>query len=270
MCRGSSVTLSSVAAANHLYSVGARGVQYPSRRAESRNDSVNEAGECVRQYLLIDADDTLWENNIYFERTIADFISFLAHSTLAPDEVRLVLNEVERTGGYGTASFARNLEVTYRRLVEREVSPSDVAHVHELALAIRRHPIEMLPGVEETLAYLWPRHDLALVTKGDMDEQRMKIEASGLESYFGRTVIVTEKDAATYQRLIRELELDAERAWMVGNSPRSDINPALAAGLHAVFVPHPHTWVIEHEEIARVAGRTLLTLQRFTELQEHF
>lgn len=224
----------------------------------------------MRQYLLIDADDTLWENNIYFERTIAEFIAFLAHSTLSADEVRRVLNEVERTGGYGTASFARNLEVTYRRLVEREVSPEDVAHVHELALAIRRHPIEMLPGVQETLAYLRPRHDLALVTKGDVDEQRLKIEASGLEPYFARTVIVAEKDTAMYQRLIGELELEVERAWMVGNSPRSDINPALAAGLHAVFVPHPHTWVIEHEEIAPVAGRSLLTIQRFADLQQHF
>ena len=224
----------------------------------------------MRQYLLIDADDTLWENNIYFERTIAEFIAFLAHSTLSADEVRRVLNEVERTGGYGTASFARNLEVTYRRLVEREVSPEDVAHVHELALAIRRHPLEMLPGVQETLAYLRPRHDLALVTKGDVDEQRLKIEASGLEPYFARTVIVAEKDTAMYQRLIGELELEVERAWMVGNSPRSDINPALAAGLHAVFVPHPHTWVIEHEEIAPVAGRSLLTIQRFADLQQHF
>lgn len=224
----------------------------------------------MRQYLLIDADDTLWENNIYFERTIAEFISFLAHSTLSADEVRRVLNEVEQTGGYGTASFARNLEVTYRRLAEREVSPADVAHVHELALGIRRHPIEMLPGVRETLEYLRPRHDLALVTKGDMDEQRLKIEASGLEPFFARTVIVAEKDMAMYQRLVVELELDAERAWMVGNSPRSDINPALAAGLHAVFVPHPHTWVIEHEEIAPVAGRSLLTVTRFADLQQYF
>lgn len=224
----------------------------------------------MRQHLLIDADDTLWENNIYFERTIASFIDFLAHSTLSPQEVRHVLNEVERTGGYGTASFARNLEITYRRLAEREASPDDIGYVHELARAIRRHPIELLPGVRDTLAYLAARHDLALVTKGDPDEQRLKIEASGLENFFGRAVILGEKDVAAYHHLREELRLDLDNAWMIGNSPRSDINPALAAGLNAVFVPHPHTWSLEHEEVLPVEGRTLLIIERFADLTQHF
>ena len=224
----------------------------------------------MRQHLLIDADDTLWENNIYFERTIASFIEFLAHSTLAPAEVRQVLNEVERTGGYGTATFARNLETTYRRLAECEARPEDIAHVHELAHAIRKHPIELLAGVRETLEYLSPRHDLILVTKGDLDEQRLKIEASGLERFFRRAVILAEKDTAAYRQLRDELVLDADQTWMIGNSPRSDINPALAAGLNAVFIPHPHTWSLEHEEVVPVDGRTLVTIERFTNLRALF
>jgi putative hydrolase of the HAD superfamily len=224
----------------------------------------------VRQHLLIDGDDTLWENNIYFERTIATFISFLDHSTLPHAEVRHVLNEMERMHGYGTANFARSLEATYRRLVEREVHPEDVARVHAFADEVRRHPMELLPGVEETLFYLAPRHDLVLVTKGDADEQRLKVEASGLEPYFRQVEIVPEKDTAAYHRLLGKLELDANQAWMIGNSPRSDINPALRAGLHAVFIPHPDTWALEHEEIEPVDGRTLLTLSRFADLREHF
>lgn len=224
----------------------------------------------MTQHLLIDADDTLWENNIYFERTIASFIAFLAHSTLSPAEVREVLNEVERAGGYGTASFARNLEATYRRLAEREARQEDIAYVHELAHAIRQHPIELLEGVRETLDYLAPRHDLILVTKGDMDEQRLKIEASGLEHFFQRALILAEKDAAAYRQIRDELALDADQTWMIGNSPRSDINPALAAGLNAVFIPHPHTWSLEHEEVVPVEGRSLLTLERFTDLRQRF
>ena len=224
----------------------------------------------MTQHLLIDADDTLWENNIYFERTIASFIAFLAHSTLSPAEVREVLNEVERAGGYGTASFARNLEATYRRLAEREARQEDIAYVHELAHAIRQHPIELLEGVRETLDYLAPRHDLILVTKGDMDEQWLKIEASGLEHFFQRALILAEKDAAAYRQIRDELALDADQTWMIGNSPRSDINPALAAGLNAVFIPHPHTWSLEHEEVVPVEGRSLLTLERFTDLRQHF
>jgi putative hydrolase of the HAD superfamily len=222
------------------------------------------------QQLLIDGDDTLWENNIYFEQAIAAFISFLAHSTLAPEEVRHVLDEIERTAGYGSLNFARSLEQTYRRLVEREVRAADVARVHAFADEIRHHPIDLLPEVEETLAYLTRRHDLVLVTKGAPDEQQLKIDASGLAPFFQHVRIVPEKDAATYRELLQDLGLDAGRTWMIGNSPRSDINPALEAGIHAVYVPHAHTWRLEHQELQPLDGRQLLRIDRFAELRRHF
>ncbi len=222
------------------------------------------------QHLLIDGDDTLWENNVYFEQAIEAFINFLAHSTLTTEQVRDVLDEIERTAGYGTASFARSLETTYQQLVERDVRAEDLARVHAFAEGIRHHPMEILPGIEETLAYLAPRHDLVLVTKGVADEQQMKIEASGLERHFRHARIVPEKDIETYQQLIAEVGLDSDRTWMIGNSPRSDINPALAAGMNAVYVPHSQTWRLEFQELQPIAGRTLLTIGRFAELREHF
>jgi putative hydrolase of the HAD superfamily len=237
---------------------------------EGDGTSEGRDGGVESQHLLIDGDDTLWENNVYFEQAIDAFIDFLAHSTLAAEEVRHVLDEIERTAGYGTASFARSLEATYRRLAEREVRPEDLTRVHAFAEEIRRHPMEILPGVGETLAYLAPRHDLVLVTKGETDEQRMKIEASGLERCFRHTRIVAEKDVVTYQLLLAEVGLDADRTWMIGNSPRSDINPALAAGMNAVFVPHSRTWRLELQELRPVAGRTLLTIERFTDLRQRF
>lgn len=224
-----------------------------------------------RQILLIDGDDTLWENNIYFERAIEDFIAFVGHSTLAAAEVRAVLDEIERASkAYGAANFARNLEAAFRRLAEREVTEGDLARVHGFAERIRAHPMELLPAVEPTLAYLAPRHALALLTKGDYDEQQMKIDASGLAPYFERTVIVPEKDEAAYRRIADEMALEPEYTWMIGNSPRSDINPALAAGLNAVYVPHPHTWVLEQAEIHPNGHGTLMTLATFADLREHF
>src|SRR6185369_11412827 len=72
------------------------------------------------QTLLIDADDTLWENNVYFERAIANFISFLEHKEMPPEEVRSVLNEVERgcivSHGYGLNSFVEALAQTFERV----------------------------------------------------------------------------------------------------------------------------------------------------------
>jgi putative hydrolase of the HAD superfamily len=226
-----------------------------------------------RQHLIIDADDTLWENNIYFERAFEQFCDFLAHSSLTLAEVRAVLDEIETVNnkihGYGTANFARNLAECYHKLAEREVRSEDLPEVMNLATQIVHRPIEIIHGVEETLEYLSLRHELTLFTKGDPEEQKLKLDRSGLAIYFGHTAIVREKNAASYAALIEERQLDRERAWMIGNSPKSDINPALEVGINAVFVPHEHTWRLEHEEVQLGTGR-LLQLQRFAQLRDYF
>jgi putative hydrolase of the HAD superfamily len=226
-----------------------------------------------RQNLIVDADDTLWENNIYFERAFDDFCDFLSHSTLSAVQVREVLDEIEivnsKTHGYGTANFARNLTECYHKLVQRHVGPDDVARIMSFTEQILHHPIEIIAGVEETLEYLADRHSLTLFTKGDPEEQKLKLDRSGLGVYFGHTSIVKEKDAPTYGRLIRERALDPAHTWMIGNSPKSDINPALEAGIHAVFVPHERTWSLERAELREGPGR-LLQIARFAQLREHF
>jgi putative hydrolase of the HAD superfamily len=226
-----------------------------------------------RQNLIVDADDTLWENNIYFERAFDDFCDFLAHSTLGPAEVRAVLDEIEivnsKTHGYGTANFARNLTQCYHTLAEREVGADDVARIISFTEQILEHPIEIIAGVEETLAYLVERHDLTLFTKGDPEEQKLKLDRSGLAIYFGHTAIVKEKDTRSYAALIRERALDPAHTWMIGNSPKSDVNPALEAGIQAVFVPHDRTWTLEREELREAPGR-LLKVERFADLREYF
>jgi len=226
-----------------------------------------------RQHLIIDADDTLWENNIYFERAFDDFCDFLAHSSMPPAEVRAVLDEIETVNnkihGYGTANFARNLTECYHKLAERQVLAEDLPRVMSFTEQILHHPIELIAGVAETLEYLSMRHDLTLFTKGNAEEQKLKLDRSGLAIYFGHTAIVKEKNARSYKALIRERGLDPERAWMIGNSPKSDINPALEVGIRAVFVPHLHTWSLEHEEL-RDGGDRLLRLEQFAELREYF
>jgi len=226
----------------------------------------------MRQHLLIDADDTLWENNIYFERAFHEFCEFLSHSTLTNTQVRAALDEIElaniKVNGYGAANFGRNMVQCYHHLVERNISPSDAEYILDLAVRINHHPLEILPGVPETLAYLSERHDVMLVTKGNHEEQQLKVDKSGLGRYFREVVIVREKDAAAYHNVVREHALEEERSWMIGNSPKSDINPALEAGIGAVYVPHPRTWHLEHQDIRE--GDRLLVIQNFSALQEHF
>jgi len=227
----------------------------------------------VRQFLIIDANDTLWENNIYFERAFEEFVAFLDHSSLTPREVRDVLDEIEtanaRIHGYGSLKFGRNLRQTYERLAERDLREEDLKIVMGFAERILECPMEVIEGVPETLQYLAERHDLTLFTKGHPEEQKLKIDRSGLGVFFGHTAIVREKDAGAYRELVGARGMDPERTWMIGNSPKSDINPALAAGLSAVFVPHANTWVLEKEDIRPGNGR-LLVLDRFTDLRRHF
>jgi putative hydrolase of the HAD superfamily len=224
----------------------------------------------MRYHLLIDADDTLWENNIYFEQAIHAFITFLDHSRLSREEVRAVLDEVERLMGYGSANFTKSLVETYHRLAEKDLQGEDIEQVRRFGEQIHAQPLQLLEGVRETLEYLSPRHDLVLLTKGDIEEQKLKVERSGIEAFFRQVVIVLEKDLATYQHIISEVGIDPQRSWMVGNSPRSDINPALAAGLNAVYIPHPHTWHLEHEEVESAGDGRLLTLSRFADLRIYF
>jgi putative hydrolase of the HAD superfamily len=226
-----------------------------------------------RQVLIIDGDDTLWENNVYFERAIEDFIDYLNHSSLSRAEVRASLDEIERLNsrvhGYGSAAFSRNLRETYERLAERQLEAEHVDYVMSLARRIVEVELELLPGVVETLHYLAARHRLLLFTKGDDEEQRLKVQRSGLQTRFESVVVAKEKDVSAYQGLLREHDLDASRTWMVGNSPKSDINPALGAGLRAVYIPHPQTWRLESEPLPEGGGR-LLVLQSFGELRDHF
>lgn len=227
-----------------------------------------------RQHLIIDADDTLWENNVFFERAFDQFVDFLAHSCLTAVEIRAVLDEIElaniKIHGYGAANFGRNLTQCYERLAERDFFEDDLRTISAFAERILDCPMELIEGVAETLAYLAPRHELTLFTKGHPEEQKLKIDRSGLGQYFAHTAIVREKDREAYSKLADERGIDRCRAWMIGNSPKSDINPALAAGWNAVYVPHPQTWGLEKEEIARLGRGELLVLDRFVDLRQHF
>ncbi len=226
-----------------------------------------------RRTLLIDADDTLWENNIYFERAFEDFCAFLDHPALACDEVRTVLDGIERENnrihGYGALNFGRNLRECYERMACRPIDDGALGTVSRFAERILDHPIELIDGVPETLDHLASRHELILFTKGHVDEQRGKVERSGLRRFFSHIEVVKEKNRHAYERVAEERALDGNSTWMIGNSPKSDINPALAAGLNAVFVPHERTWRLEHEELAEANGR-LVKVRSFRELTRLF
>ena len=219
--------------------------------------------------LLIDADDTLWENNIYFERVMREYLDQLAARGASRQHAEQLLWQTEqrnvKTTGYGSKAFCQSLHQVASALNHADLEP----WILDRENWICNHPIEFMPGVVETLPLLHAANRLIVVTKGRPDEQHGKLRRSGLEKFFHAIEVVFEKDVRTYREVAAKHQLEAVKTWMIGNSPRSDINPAKAAGLNTVFIPYHTTWQHEIEEISPNGAETLV-LENFGELAAHF
>jgi putative hydrolase of the HAD superfamily len=223
--------------------------------------------------LFIDADDTLWENNIYFEAVVHHYCVLVGAHGVPADEARGRLLAIERvrttTHGYGIKNFNQSLREACRSFLDGAAAPL-VEELDRHCAGIATQPMALLPGVADTLAALATRHRLVLLTKGDPDDQHDKIGRSGLAGHFGAVDVVREKDVATYREVTARHGVDPAEAWMIGNSPKSDVLPALANGWGAVFIPHPATWVLELEPLPEQLPGRFVRLERFEDLTRHF
>ena len=224
--------------------------------------------------LFIDADDTLWENNVYFDSVIDRTASRLTEYGISTERTREALLAIERqrtrAHGYGSLNFGASLEVLCEHVGIGESLHQLRPFLRAEIAALRRKRLELLPDVPDTLAYLRRRHRVVLFTKGNHDEQWDKVVRSGLRDLFHQVDVVREKDPAAYVDAARRLGVRPEHAWMVGNSPKSDIMPARAAGFGAVFVPHAGTWALELADLPKTHDPRILHVERFAELRELF
>jgi putative hydrolase of the HAD superfamily len=224
--------------------------------------------------LFIDADDTLWENNVYFERVIDAFCDLVAGCGHPHEHVRETLYAVERLrtriNGYGVNNFHGSLREVSDRLLGADDAERARAALSVWCAELTRESVTPLPGVRSTLRDLCGRHRLILFTKGDPDDQWQKVRRSGLRPYLHEVDVVREKDVDAYRDAIVRHGVRPARTWMVGNSPRSDIAPALEAGLGAVFIPHAATWELEKAVVPGAGTDRFLVLERFSDLVEHF
>jgi putative hydrolase of the HAD superfamily len=224
--------------------------------------------------LIFDADDTLWESNVHFLEAEAEFIAELEREAARHRrEIEAALRrhelEIIETHGYGRGAYVVALHRVAHELTPDERRHRMRARTEEIGARLIDRYCAPLPAVPETLEELARRHRLILFTKGNPGEQLRKLERSGLRHHFSRVGVPREKDPAAYRLLVAQAELDPERTFMIGNSPRSDINPALRAGLGAVFIPYPHTWELEHEPLDETHER-FIALNGFHELRRVF
>jgi len=198
-----------------------------------------------------DADDTLWHNESLFRLTQERFRALMA-PVAAPEVLDAKLAEVERRNlalyGYGVKGFTLSMIETAMEVTGHHAPSPIVAEILAAGREMLAHPAELLPGVEAALADLAPDYRLVLITKGDLLHQEQKLAASGLGEVFAGVEIVSEKDAATYERVFARHGDGAARAAMAGNSLRSDVLPALEAGGYAAHIPYHLTWAHEMAE----------------------
>jgi putative hydrolase of the HAD superfamily len=199
-----------------------------------------------------DGDDTLWHSEVYYQRAHAAFEVVLGnYLDLADARVHDTLLATERRNlglfGYGAKGMTLSMLETAIALTRERISATDLHRLIELGKDVLAHPVELIEGIEAAVRAVAQRHDIVLVTKGDLFHQEAKVARCGLADLFGRIEIVSEKDPGTYARLLREFGLPAERFAMVGNSLRSDIAPVVALGGWGVYFPYHVTWAHERD-----------------------
>lgn len=196
-----------------------------------------------------DADDTLWRSEDYFQDTEAWFAELVG--PYVPDGIDVLdsLHAIETDNvpisGYGVKAFALSMVQSAVTATAGAVPASVIGELVDRAHEMLMHPVDLLPGVPETLAAVGRTHRLVLITKGDLVHQTRKVRTSGLEHHFEHVEVVLEKDADTYGRLLDEWSIDPATFVFVGNSVRSDILPVIAAGGAGVHVPYHVTWAHE-------------------------
>ena len=214
-----------------------------------------------------DGDDTLWHSEGYFQKAHAEFERIIGgYIDLADAGLHNQLLATEQRNlklfGYGAKGMTLSMIETAIALTSSRITATDIHRLVELGKSILVHPVELLDGIREAVERVALRWPVVLITKGDLFHQEAKVRQCGLSQLFKRIEIVSEKDAETYARLMREFDIDAQSFAMVGNSLRSDIAPVLDAGGFGVHIPYRVTWshelqaavAADHPRLATVAG----------------
>jgi len=226
--------------------------------------------------LIFDADDTLWDNNIYYERAAGKFIQLAVLAGIPGYKAQHDFDTEEalvvKRRGYGSRSFLIILENLFESYPAFKQNSNYKKAYLDIITEFKKHlnkPLAIFPQVVATLKKLSRSYDLYVLTKGNIQEQKEKLERFGHLSLFKESFVVLEKNIQTYRSMLRENQWQAEEICMIGNSPKSDINPALQVGMFAVFIPYPYTWKLDNEVLCQGHPK-LVTISKFSELLSLF
>ncbi len=223
------------------------------------------------QLIAFDADDTLWHNETLYRDTRQQVIKLLAEYA-SPAEIGSRLDEIETSNlrhyGYGAKSFILSIVETAVEISNYQVKAIEIEQILQLGKAMITAEMQLLEGVEETVAVLSETYPLMVITKGDLLDQEAKLARSGLASYFRYFETVSEKNVENYRKILERYQVPASQFLMVGNALKSDILPVIQLGGHAVYIPYALTWSHEMKIDTDIADERYLIIERITELPE--
>jgi putative hydrolase of the HAD superfamily len=200
--------------------------------------------------IAFDADDTLWVNEPYF-RTAEKAFCELLKEYVPEEECNELLYKFEMQNlplyGYGIKPFVLSLIEAAITISKKQIPLEIVSEIIAIGKKMLQMPIELIDGIETTLAHLSKKYLLVMATKGDLLDQERKLIKSGLEKYFHHIEVMSDKQPKNYQKLITHLDIPPSQFLMVGNSLKSDVLPVLAIESYAIHIPFHTTW--EHEKI---------------------
>jgi len=204
------------------------------------------------QLIGFDGDDTLWHSEGYYREANDLFAQIIGRYVDLTDqrvEERMLATEQRNLGlfGYGAKGMALSMVETAIAISDGRISASDIHRIVELGKSVLQHPVELLSGMREAVEAVARDYEVVLITKGDLFHQEKKVAQSGLADLFRRIEIVSEKNAATYLRVLGEFSLQPAQFAMVGNSLRSDIEPVVRLGGWGIHLPYHVTWAHELE-----------------------
>lgn len=219
--------------------------------------------------IAFDADDTLWVNEPIFTKTRLRLEEILSHY-IPVDSIEIDLYKVESANlslfGYGIKGFMLSMIETAIQLTSGKINSENIQQIIDLGKDMLQHPVEILPGIKETIHTLKNDYELMIITKGDLFDQETKIARSGLAEHFKRIEIVSEKNEDSYQELIDRNGINLSSFLMIGNSLKSDILPVCNIGGRAIHIPFHDTWAHEKMESHQVNGLEYLELNDIREL----
>ena len=218
------------------------------------------------QTIGFDADDTLWENEVFFHKAQVKFKKLHPHIKDPDEEIFQIEKKNIKLYGYGIKGFILSLIEASAKHSNNQTNIENINKIVNIGKEMLTHRLTLLPGVEDTLKYLSDQFKLIMITKGDLFDQQRKIQESGLSKYFSSIEIVSEKDETAYSDILAKHGILPKNFIMVGNSLKSDILPVTKIGGTGIFIPHQFTWI--HEKVdENQSGKNYVKLKSILDLK---